>query len=47
MQRRSFGGRGPAVSVVGQGTWQMEGDERDRCVATLRAGRPITARTSP
>jgi len=38
MQQRSFGARGPTVSVIGQGTWQMERDERARCVATLRAG---------
>ena len=38
MLRRKFGAHGPSVSVIGQGTWQMETDDRNECVATLRAG---------
>jgi diketogulonate reductase-like aldo/keto reductase len=38
MLSRSFGRTGCSVSVVGQGTWNMEGDDRASCVAALRAG---------
>jgi diketogulonate reductase-like aldo/keto reductase len=38
MQRRPFGPHGPAVPLVGLGTWQMEGDDRGACVRALRAG---------
>jgi diketogulonate reductase-like aldo/keto reductase len=38
MQLRVLGPTGHHVAAVGQGTWQMEGDDRDACVRALRAG---------
>ncbi len=38
MDRRPFGRKGPLVTVLGQGTWRMEGDDRARAVRALRAG---------
>jgi diketogulonate reductase-like aldo/keto reductase len=35
---RIFGSTGKSVPVFGQGTWQMEGDDRQSAVAALRAG---------
>lgn len=35
---RVFGRTNVAVPVIGQGTWQMERDDRASCVAALRAG---------
>lgn len=36
--RHPFGPDETPVSVLGQGTWQMEGDDRRACIAALRAG---------
>lgn len=38
MRRKPFGWTDASVPVVGQGTWNMERDGRDRAVAALRAG---------
>jgi diketogulonate reductase-like aldo/keto reductase len=38
MDRRPFGPTGVSVVRIGLGTWQMEGDDRNGCVAALRAG---------
>jgi diketogulonate reductase-like aldo/keto reductase len=38
MERRRFGAGGPAVPWIGQGTWQMESDDRRAVVAALRRG---------
>lgn len=38
MERRVLGWTGESVPVIGQGTWQMEGDDRAGCVAALRRG---------
>lgn len=38
MKTRLFGSTGIAVPVIGQGTWEMEDDDRDDCIATLRIG---------
>jgi diketogulonate reductase-like aldo/keto reductase len=38
MKTRLFGPTGIAVPIIGQGTWEMEDDDRDACVAALRAG---------
>jgi diketogulonate reductase-like aldo/keto reductase len=38
MQARAFGPAGREVPVLGQGTWQMERDDRRRAVCALRAG---------
>lgn len=38
MDKRAWGKTGQEVSVVGQGTWRMEGDDRQACVETLRRG---------
>ncbi len=38
MERRRWGSAGFEVPVIGQGTWQMEGDDRASCVRALRAG---------
>jgi len=35
---RMFGATGVAVPVFGQGTWQMESDDREGAIAALRAG---------
>lgn len=41
MERRAFGPTGARVPVVGQGTWQMEQDDRAACA---RAPRYLEAR---
>jgi diketogulonate reductase-like aldo/keto reductase len=38
MAKRAMGAGGPQVAVVGQGTWNMEGDDRARAVRALRRG---------
>lgn len=38
MERRVFGWTGESVPVIGQGTWQMEGDKRAGAVDALRRG---------
>lgn len=38
MQRRAFGWTGELVPVIGQGTWQMESDDRQAAIAALRRG---------
>ncbi len=38
MKHRSFGWTGARVSMIGQGTWNMERDHRAGVVAALRAG---------
>ena len=38
MQRRKFGPLDVEVPVLGQGTWNMESDDRQSVVAALRAG---------
>lgn len=38
IERRRWGSAGFEVPVIGQGTWQMEADDRTSCVRALRAG---------
>ena len=38
MRYRAFGPTGEQVSVIGQGTWNMEKDDRRSAVASLRRG---------
>lgn len=38
MEKRVFGSTGVAVPVLGQGTWQMEGDDRASAVRALQVG---------
>jgi diketogulonate reductase-like aldo/keto reductase len=38
MRYRTFGSTGAQVSIIGQGTWQMEKGDRKRCIAALRRG---------
>jgi diketogulonate reductase-like aldo/keto reductase len=38
MQKRQLTWTGVSISVIGQGTWQMEGDNSDEAIAALRAG---------
>ena len=38
MRYRTFGPAGEQVPVIGQGTWNMERDDRRSCVAALRRG---------
>src|ERR1700716_2264864 len=38
MRFRQFGNGGPAVSVIGQGTWYIDRGNRKRAVAALRRG---------
>src|SRR5262249_35009233 len=38
MEQRAFGWTGAAVPVIGQGTWNLERDDRTSAVAALRAG---------
>src|SRR5215207_4364085 len=38
MERRRFGSVGREVSVIGQGTWQIDEGERASAVAALRRG---------
>lgn len=38
MEKRVFGSTGVAVPVLGQGTWQMEGDDRAEAIRALQEG---------
>ena len=38
MQQRIFGWSGQRLPVIGQGTWQMEKDDRGACITALRHG---------
>lgn len=38
MQRRRFGPSSIELPVIGQGTWQMEHDDRNQAIAAIRAG---------
>jgi len=38
VRRRRFGPSGIDLPIIGQGTWNMERDDRAGCVAALRAG---------
>lgn len=38
MQTRNLGAHGLAVPVIGQGTWNMEGDDRREAIAALHRG---------
>jgi len=38
MQHRVLGNTGLSISVIGQGTWQMEQDDRAKAIQTLRHG---------
>lgn len=38
MRMRAFGRTGKSLPVIGQGTWNMELDERKACIAALRRG---------
>jgi diketogulonate reductase-like aldo/keto reductase len=38
ISRRPFGSSGALVPVLGQGTWQMEADDRGAAIAALRVG---------
>jgi len=38
MKRRIFGTTGKQVSIIGQGTWNMERDDRRAAIAALRRG---------
>jgi diketogulonate reductase-like aldo/keto reductase len=38
MEKRVFGPTGVSVPVLGQGTWQMEGDDRAGAIRSLRVG---------
>jgi diketogulonate reductase-like aldo/keto reductase len=38
VNRRPFGKGGPLVPVVGEGTWNMEGDDRRSAIAAIRRG---------
>ncbi len=38
MQHRPFGAIGRSLPVIGQGTWNMERDDRAACIRALRAG---------
>jgi diketogulonate reductase-like aldo/keto reductase len=38
MRRRAFGPTGRSVSVIGQGTWNMEQADRAECLRALRRG---------
>ena len=38
MRQQKFGGNGPQVSVIGQGTWYIDHGDRKRAVAALRRG---------
>jgi len=48
MRQRAFGPTGKEVAVVGQGTWNLERDDRRAAIAALRRPRAIliSARTS-
>jgi diketogulonate reductase-like aldo/keto reductase len=38
LKQKKFGGKGPDVSVIGQGTWYIDRGDRGSAVATLRRG---------
>ena len=38
MEHRKFGGNGPDVSIIGQGTWYIDRGDRNSAVAALRRG---------
>jgi diketogulonate reductase-like aldo/keto reductase len=38
IEQRAFGATGKKIPVIGQGTWNMERDDRAACVRALRAG---------
>jgi diketogulonate reductase-like aldo/keto reductase len=38
MEKRVFGSTGVSVPVIGQGTWQMESDDRSEALRALRVG---------
>jgi diketogulonate reductase-like aldo/keto reductase len=38
MERRAFGWTGALLPIFGQGTWQMEGDDRGAAVRAIRRG---------
>src|SRR5688572_20162153 len=38
MQTRAFGATGKHVTVIGQGTWQMENDDRTQAIRSLERG---------
>src|ERR1700709_452938 len=38
MRQQTFGCTGEQVSVIGQGTWYLDGGDRNRAVAALRRG---------
>ena len=38
MQTKKFGGKGPDVPVIGQGTWYIDRGDRNSAVAALRRG---------
>jgi diketogulonate reductase-like aldo/keto reductase len=38
MATRQFGRSGPAVSTIGQGTWQIDGRDRSAAIVALRRG---------
>ncbi|QRN97748.1 aldo/keto reductase [Archangium violaceum] len=38
MEKRVFGPTGVSIPVLGQGTWQMEGDDREEAIRALRVG---------
>ncbi len=38
MKTRAFGPTGVSLPVIGQGTWRMENDDRQSCIAALRRG---------
>jgi diketogulonate reductase-like aldo/keto reductase len=38
MKHKAFGAGGPAVSVIGQGTWYLDRGDRSRAIAALQRG---------
>ncbi|MGY4310060.1 diketogulonate reductase-like aldo/keto reductase [Bradyrhizobium sp. USDA 4369] len=43
MKHKTFGTNGPAVSVIGQGTWHFDFGDRSRAIAALRRGLELGA----